>query len=82
MLPHDGEEKRITRAALLLQPRTRVFKHLKRPVGQISPARCMRIERAGIEKLLSMLGGIQRLQSDILSDGVIQVGDAITSIAL
>jgi hypothetical protein len=29
-----------------------------------------------------MLGGIQRLQSDILSDGVIQVGDAITSIAL
>jgi hypothetical protein len=42
----------------------------------------MRIERAGIEKLLSMLGGIQRLQSDILSDGVIQVGDAITSIAL
>lgn len=78
----DGEEKRITRAALLLQPRTRVFKHLKRPVGQISPARGMRIERSGIEKLLSMLSDIQRLQSDILSDGVIQVGDAITSIAL
>jgi hypothetical protein len=29
-----------------------------------------------------MLSDIQRPQSDILSDGVIQVGDAITSIAL
>jgi len=67
----DGEEKRIARAALLLQPRVKVIKSLKGAVGQVSPARAVRIERVGIGKRLRML-------SDILGDGVIQVGDAIS----
>ena len=59
----DGEEKRVSRVALLLQPCPIVRQGLKRAVGQVGPVRSMRIERIRGEKLLRMLGNIERLQS-------------------